>query len=62
MRAKPSAAKRSISARLAAVGTKAGSCCSPSRAKHSHRVTARVPSFIVDIINYPALGCQRCTP
>jgi len=36
-----------MSARFAAVGTKAGSCCRPSRAQHSHRVTA----LIVDIIN-----------
>src|SRR5258706_12060078 len=41
------AAKRSTSARLVAVGMKAGSCCSPSRAKHSQRMT----SDIVDSIN-----------
>ena len=38
MRGKPSAAKRSISSRLVAVGTNAGSCCRPSRAKHSQRI------------------------
>ena len=40
-RGKPIAAKRSTSARLVAVGMKAGSCCSPSRAKHSQSVTSR---------------------
>ena len=55
MRGKPSAAKRSTSARLVAVGTNAGSCCSPSRAKHSQSVTAS----IVDSINELVLRCQR---
>src|SRR5690242_18360399 len=33
---------------------KAGSCCRPSRAKHSHRMTAS----IVDSINHPGLQGQ----
>src|SRR2546422_864114 len=38
-----------------AVGTNCGSCCSPSRAKHSHSVT----SAMVDSINEYRLRCQR---
>src|SRR5215468_12351835 len=44
MRAKPMAAKRSISPSFASVATKSGSCWRPSRAKHSHRITSRIGS------------------
>ncbi len=58
-RGKPTAAKRSTSATFVSVGTKAGSCCSPSRAKHSHRTTSAVMDVSGTGLIGPTSGTAR---